>query len=167
MRIPCSKSLTAWIAGGLILGAHVMFQRVEAQRLGIGFINNGRNIDGSRLEFRTPEGYSCRYTDSDRPSVTGGIGVADPLVVPGSYSYNETFPARVQDPQPVGGIVLKIPLGNKPKNCDEILRLEANNITLLKAQELFEYGLIEENEMNAIADEVYKNLLRTVKNNAN
>ena len=164
MRINCSTKIF-WFAYWSILGTQVLFQRAEAQRLGIGFINNGRNIEGSRIEFSTPEGYSCRFTDSDRPSITGGIGVADPLVVPGTYSYEETFPSRIHDPQPVGGVVLKIPLGNKPKNCDEILRLEANNISLLRAQELFEYGLIEEEDMKKIADKVYQNLLNTVENN--
>ena len=153
----------------LIIGAALsccvaqdLCQRVRAQRVGIDFINNGRTYEGSRMEFRSPEGYSCRFENSDRPSINFGVGVADPQIIPSSYGYDTTYPARVNDPQPVGGVVVRVPFGAKPRNCDEILKLEADKLSLQGAQELFENGLIEEEQLKKVANKVYANILRSV-----
>ena len=157
---------TAKIAGGLLVSLVFtagLCERSLAQRVGVDFINNGRTFEGSRMEFRSPEGHSCRFENSDRPSISMGVGVADPQIIPSSYSYDQVYPAKVHDIQPVGGVVVRIPFGKDPDNCDEILRLEANKMSLTNAQELFENGLIEEEQLKKIADKVYSNLLRTVK----
>ena len=157
---------TAKITEGLFVGivcAASLCERGFAPRVGVDFINNGRTFEGSRMEFRSPEGHSCRYDNSDRPSISMGFGVADPQIIPSSYSYDQVYPAKVHDVQPVGGIVVRVPFGKDPDNCDEILRLEANKMSLTNAQELFENGLIEEDQLKRVADKVYANLLRTVK----
>ncbi len=161
MRASC----TAKIAGGLFVSlvcSASLCERSFAQRVGVDFINNGRTFEGSRMEFRSPEGHSCRFENSDRPSISLGVGVADPQIIPSSYSYDQVYPAKVHDIQPVGGVVVRIPFGKDPDNCDEILRLEANKMSLTSAQEMFENGLIEEEQLNKVADKVYANILRTV-----
>ena len=153
-------------AAGIVLGllwSASLCERSHAQRLGIDFINNGRTFEGSRMEFRSPEGYSCRFENSDRPSLSLGVGVADPQIIPSSYSYNDVYPARPHNREPVGGAVVRIPFGKKPDNCDEILRLEANKMSLAEAQSLFENGLIDEDQLKAVANRVYSNIMKTVQ----
>ena len=157
---------TTKIAGGILLSVVCstgLCERSYAQRVGIDFINNGRTYEGSRMEFRSPEGYSCRFENSDRPSINFGVGVADPQIIPSSYGYDTTYRAYANDPQPVGGVVVRIPFGTKPKNCDEILKLEADKLSLQGAQELFENGLIEEEQLKKVADKVYANILKSVR----
>lgn len=159
-------SRTIKIAGGIvfsILCASNLCERSYAQRVGIDFINNGRTFEGSRLDFRSPEGYTCRFDNSDRPSISFGVGVADPQIIPSAYSYEKVYQAYAKDPQPVGGFVVRVPFGKKPDNCDEILKLEANKLSLSEAQTLFENGLIEEEQLKRVADKVYANILRTVE----
>ena len=153
----------------IIIGAAVSFcvaqdlcQCVRAQRVGVDFINNGRNHEGSQMEFRSPEGYTCSFENSDRPSINVGVGMADPHIIPSSYSYDQVYPAYARKREPVGGIVVRIPFGSKPKNCDEILKLEADKLGLESAQRLFENGLIEEVQLKKVADKVYANIVRSM-----
>lgn len=115
------------------------------------------------MEFRSPEGYTCNYENSDHPSISFGVGVADPQIIPSAYSYKKVYQAYAKDPQPVGGLFVRVPFGKKPYNCDEILKLEADKLSLQAAQDLFENGLIEEDQLKKVADKVYANILRTVE----
>ena len=137
-------------------------QCVRAQRVGVDFINNGRNPQGSEMRFRSPEGYTCSFENSDRPLLSVGVGMADPQIIPSSYSYDRVYPAYAREREPVGAIVLRVPFGRKQKNCDEILSLEADKLGLESAQRLFENGLIEEEELKTVADKVYANILKSV-----
>lgn len=153
----------------IIIGAVVGFcvaqdlcQCVRAQRVGVDFINNGRNYQGSQMQFRSPEGYTCNFENSDRPSINFGVGIADPQIIPSSYSYDRVYPAYAREREPVGGVVVRVPFGSQPKNCDEILSLEADKLGLESAQRLFENGLIEEEQLKKVADKVYDNILKSV-----
>ena len=161
MRSTRTAKTAKWVFFSILCGASVC-ERSHAQRVGVDFINNGRTFEGSRMEFRSPEGYSCRFDNSDRPSVSFGVGIADPQIIPSSYSYEKIYPAYAKDREPVGGVVIRIPFGKDPDNCDEILRLESNKLSMFHAQELFENGLIEEDELKKVAEKVYANILKTV-----
>ena len=158
-----SKSKRRIIIGAIsFCVAQDLCQCVRAQRVGVDFINNGRNYQGSQMEFRSPEGYTCNFENSDRPSMSIGVGMADPQIIPPSYSYDQVYPAYAKNREPVGGIVVRVPFGSKPKNCDEILSLEADKLGLESAQRLFENGLIEEEQLKKVADKVYANILKSV-----
>ena len=103
----------------------------------------------------TPDGTTCRFVETERPSLTLGLGVVDPPVLPGIYGYETAFPAEIADPQPVGGIVLRIPLGRSQQNCDALLKTEAAMNRLRKTQEMFENGLITEDQLKVVAGQTY------------
>ena len=55
------------------------------------------------------------------------------------------------------GIALRIPIGGRgQENCDQFLRIEASQLKLRKAQEMFETGLINEEQLKRIAADAYK-----------
>lgn len=55
------------------------------------------------------------------------------------------------------GIALRIPIGGRgQESCDQFLRIEASQLKLRKAQEMFETGLINEEQLKRIAADAYK-----------
>ena len=141
----------------------VLRQPAQAQQIGIPFPFDGDDVDGSRLEFSTPEGMSCRFTDQERPSLSVGAGLAQPLVLNGINGFNsEVFsPTKTTGATPMAGVVLRLPLGGTgQKNCDQIMRREEAMMRVRNAQELFDLGLIEEDELKKVGANAYRTLMR-------
>ena len=98
------------------------------------------------MEIRTPEGVDCSSQQSDRPFVNVGGGMRpDPLIG--------------LEPEPLAGISITIPFGIGQGNCDRLIQMEEGSSRVRKAQELYELGIINEDELNAVARQVYRSLL--------
>ena len=136
------------------LWSSVLFQPALAQDLV--FLDQTRYPEGSTMYFTTPDGVSCNFSDRDKPSLTVGAGVNSGDVLPGSSSTDGFYPTRNGSPQPVVGIVLRLPLGSSARGCDQIVLMEEATMRVRKAQELFELGLISEDEFEAIGRMAYE-----------
>jgi len=140
----------------------VLRQPAQAQQIGIPFPFDGDDVDGSRLEFSTPEGMSCRFTDQERPSLSVGAGLAQPLVLNGINGFTEEVfaPAKTTGATPMAGVVLRLPLGGTgQKNCDQIMRREEAMMRVRNAQELFDLGLIDEDQLKKVGANAYRTLM--------
>lgn len=149
------RSLHATKAGKAICLAVVggiLFQPAKAD---LRAVTQTDDLEGSRLELASPDGYSCRFTNAERPSLTVGAGIATSPVIQGVGNSKHFSEGRVADPQPVVGVVLRIPLGAKPENCDAIVKIETATMKARRAQELYELGLIELEQLKAIAERAY------------
>lgn len=150
MRSLHSKALRAL---SVIAFSGVLLQPAKAD---LRAISNTNDIEGSRIELTTPDGYVCRFTDAERPSLSVGVGVAASPVIQGTAGNGYFSEGRIGDPQPVGGIVLRIPLGGAPNNCDQVVKVETATMKVRRAQELYELGLIELEQLELIAAKAYK-----------
>ena len=162
-----SDLLKAWTAKGCLLLAlssvgiyRELRQPSFAQsREGLGWMGTMEASRGSRSEFSTPIGYTCRYEQGDRPSLNIGAGVTEPPVINGISGYEQVIGPRVADPAPVAGIVLTIPLGvDKGTNCKQLEALEMGNLKLEYAKQMMMDGLITEDQLQAIVDQHYKRI---------
>jgi hypothetical protein len=134
-------------------------QPAQAQQIGIPFPFDGNDVDGSRLEFSTPEGMSCRFTDQERPSLSIGAGIAQPLVLNGINGFSsEVFsPTKTTGATPMAGVVLRLPLGGTgQENCDQMMRREEAMMRVRNAQELFDLGLIEQDQLELVGAKAFK-----------
>ena len=137
------KTKRRWFSSCFLIG--VLFQPARSQAV-LEFLTPGRLPAGGRVEIRTPEGIDCSSQQSDRPFVNVGGGVRpDPLIG--------------LEPEPLAGISITIPFGIEQGNCDELIEMEEGSSRVRKAQELYELGIIDEDEFNAVARKVYKLLL--------
>ena len=56
---------------------------------------------------------------------------------------------------PLAGVGVVIPFGGKIQNCDELVNIATAQHRLLAAQEMFEMGFIDADQMDTIARKVY------------
>jgi hypothetical protein len=135
----------AWrsIPCAILLG--VLQQPAQSQAV-LEFLTPQRLPEGGRVEIRTPDGVDCTSQQADRPSVNAGAGVRpDPLIG--------------LEPEPMAGISITIPFGSEQRNCDRIVEMEEASIRIRKAQELYELGLITEDEFKELGRKAYATLL--------
>jgi hypothetical protein len=132
----------------------------------LGYLNQ-RGGDGAKIEYSSPDGISCRYSEGERPSLALGIGMSEPSqVIPGAAVPLEegraiVLPSRQALPQPVYGIVVRVPFQTvKRANCDAFIRLDVAFARLAKAKEMFEDGLITKKQLQAVADAAMAELAR-------
>ena len=118
-------------------------------------ITQSDDIEGSRIELRSPDGYTCRFTDTERPSLTVGAGVAPSPVIPGYGIDGDYTPGRLGGPQPVVGVVLRVPLGSSPDNCKQIIAVETAAMKVRRAQELYDLGLITLEQFKEVGDKAF------------
>jgi len=112
---------------------------------------------GSRSEFATPAGFTCRYEQGDRPSLTFGVGVTEPPVINGINGFERVIEPRVAKPSPVAGVFLTVPLGvDKGTNCKQLEALEMSTLKLQYAKQMMLDGLITEDQLQAIVEQSYK-----------
>ena len=153
----CRSRIWASVSSTLFLGVLCQLAPARAQT-SLEFLTPSRDPEGSVTEFSTPAGHSCRYTSPDKPTLTFGAGVT-PVLRPGLSSvYGFTQPDV--GTEPVVGIAVRIPFGADSANCDEIIRVETSSMKLQKAMEMFELGLINEEQLNAVAAQAYASLLQ-------
>ncbi len=150
------RSLHATKAGATVLCAIVGGILCQPAKADLRAVTQTDDLEGSRLELASPDGYSCRFTNAERPSLTVGAGVAPSPVIQGVGNSEYFSEGRVGEPQPVVGVVLRIPLGAKPENCDAIVKIETATMKVRRAQELYELGLIELEQLELVAAKAYK-----------
>jgi hypothetical protein len=105
---------------------------------------------------------SCRFTDQERPSLSVGAGIAQPLVLNGINGVAEGVfsPTRITGATPMAGVVLRLPLGGTgQENCDKIMRREEAMMRVRNAQELFDLGLIEEEQLKKVGANAFRTLM--------
>jgi hypothetical protein len=125
-----------------------------AQGQNVGIFQNG-DYEGSRLEYNNSDGISCKFVESERPSLALTAGAAEPLIVTGGQDSS----SRTTGATPVAGLTLRIPLGKGQANCDKLRELDLSQYRLKKAQQMFEDGSINKAQLDAIARKAYKALL--------
>ena len=144
LRFVAAK-VKAWqsISCAILLG--VLQQPARSQAV-LEFLTPQQLPEGGRVEIRTPDGVDCTSQQSDRPSVNAGAGFRpDPLIG--------------LEPEPMAGISITIPFGGEQRNCDRIIEMEEASTRIRKAQELYELGLITEDEFKAVGRKAFKSLL--------
>ena len=126
---------------------------------GLGFLD-GRD-EPARIEYTAPSGVSCRFNAGPRPTIAAGAGVIGGIVLPGVYGSGNSYASSVADPQPIVGLALRVPLGRSiGTNCDRIIEADRRAANLTTAETLYEKGLIDKAQLQAIADQLYSELRR-------
>ena len=136
---------TTWraISCAILLG--VLQQPAKSQAV-LEFLSPNRLPEGGRVEIRTPDGVDCTSKQSDRPSVNIGGGFRpDPLIG--------------LEPEPMAGVSITIPFGGEQRNCDRLIKMEEASVRIRKAQELYELGVISEDEFKAVGRKAYSALI--------
>lgn len=128
---------------------------LQPARADLRAISNTNDIEGSRIELTTPDGYICRFTDAERPSLSVGVGVAASPVIQGTAGNGYFSEGRIGDPQPVGGIVLRIPLGGAPNNCGSVMKVETAMLKVRRTQELYDLGLVTIEELQKVSADAF------------
>ena len=140
-----ARQRSTWQAISMAIFFGVLCQPARSQRV-LEFLNPQRLPEGGRVEIRTPDGVDCTSQQADRPSVNAGAGFRpDPLIG--------------MEPEPMAGIALTIPFGSEQRNCDRLIEMEEASVRIRKAQELYELGLITEDEFKAVGRKAFKSLL--------
>ena len=62
-------------------------------------------------------------------------------------------------PEPLAGVSITIPFGSKQRNCDKIVEMEEATSRIRKAQELYDLGVINEDEFRAVGRKAYEVLM--------
>ena len=151
MRALYAKAIGSFV-GSVVVGG-ILCQPARAD---LRALTNTNDIEGSVIELRSPDGYTCRFTNAERPSLTVGAGVAASPVIPGVGNSEFYSEGRIGDPQPVAAVILRIPLGSPPNNCDQVVKVETATMKVRRAQELYELGLIELEQLELVAAKAYE-----------
>ena len=140
-----ASQTTAWRAVSCAILFGVLQQPAYSQAT-LEFLTPQRLPEGGRVEIRTPDGVDCTSQQADRPSFNIGGGFRpDPLIG--------------LEPEPMAGVSITIPFGGEQRNCDRLLEMEEASVSIRKAQELYELGLIDEDEFKAVGRKAYQALL--------
>ena len=86
--------------------------------------------------------------------------MTDPQVLQGTQNEDYFFRTQIGPPEPVGGIAIVIPFGGASSgNCAKLVEYEEASMRTRKALELYELGLITEDEFKAVGRKAYSMLL--------
>lgn len=140
-----ARQRSTWRAISCAILFGVLQQPAYSQAV-LDFLTPNRLPEGGRVEIRTPDGVDCTSKQSDRPSVNVGGGFRpDPLIG--------------LEPEPMAGVSITIPFGSEQGNCDKLIEMEEASVRIRKAQELYELGLISEDEFKELGRKAYATLL--------
>ena len=130
-----------------------MYEPAQGQQVGI-FQNS--DLDGSRLEYTSPDGISCKFTESERPFIGLTAGVTQPLIIPGYGDVGGGVTSAV----PVVGFTFRVPLGKGQQNCDALRAIDLQQHRLKKAIEMFEAGLLTKEQLDQVGRNAAAQLLK-------
>ena len=138
----------------LLLGAGT------AQAQSLNFINGGGPLHGSNTAVVIQGEGSCSHHRQSPPTLGIGVGVQQPLRVPGTFGHGTALPtpSSVADSKPVGGIFFRIPLTKDSDKCKEFLTLQQAKARLALARELHQAGEITDKQLSVISKEAYEAL---------
>lgn len=143
-----------WLPALLILEAST------AQAQSLNFINGGGPLHGSNTAVVIQGEGSCSHKRQSPPTLGIGVGVQQPLRVPGTFGAGTVLPtpSSVADAQPVGGVFIRIPLTKDSDKCKEFLALQQAKARLALARELHQAGEITDKQLSVISKEAFKAL---------
>lgn len=140
-----ARALTWRIVNSIVVLLGILQQPAWSQET-LRFLTPQRIPSGGKVEIATPDGLDCRSIQSDRPSFNIGGGMRpDPLIG--------------EQPEPLAGVSITIPFGGKQRNCDKIVEMEEATSRIRKAQELYDLGVINEDEFRAVGRKAYEVLM--------
>ena len=136
----------------LLLGAST------AQAQSLNFINGGGPLKGSNTSVVIQGEGSCSHHRQSPPTLGVGVGVAQPLMLPGTFGHGTAVPtpSSVADPNTVGGVFFRIPLTKDSDRCKEFLAIQKARAKLKLAQDLHASGLIDTAELNKVSTAAYQ-----------
>ena len=131
-----------------------------AQAQSLNFINGGGPLHGSNTSVVIQGEGTCSHHRQSPPTLGVGVGVQQPLRVPGTFGHGTALPtpSSVADSQPVGGIFFRIPLTKDSDKCKEFLTVQKARARLALARDLYQAGKITDKQMTAISDEAFEAL---------
>ena len=131
-----------------------------AQAQSLNFINGGGPLRGSNTAVVIQGEGSCSHHRQSPPTLGVGVGVQQPLRVPGTFGHGTALPtpSSVADSKPVGGVFFRIPLTKDSDKCKEFLTLQQAKARLALARDLYQAGKITDKQLDAISNEAYEAL---------
>ena len=131
-----------------------------AQAQSLNFINGGGPLHGSNTAIVIQGEGSCSHKRQSPPTLGVGVGVQQPLRVPGTFGHGTALPtpSSVADSKPVGGVFFRIPLTKDSDKCKEFLTVQKARARLALARDLYQAGKITDKQLDAISDEAYEAL---------
>ena len=131
-----------------------------AQAQSLNFINGGGPLHGSNTAIVIQGEGSCSHKRQSPPTLGIGVGVQQPLRVPGTFGHGTALPtpSSVADSKPVGGVFFRIPLTKDSDKCKEFLTVQKARARLALARDLYQAGKITDKQLDAISDEAYEAL---------
>ena len=138
-----------WLPALLLLGAGT------AQAQSLNFINGGGPLHGSNTSVVIQGEGSCSHHRQSPPTLGVGVGVQQPLRVPGTFGHGTALPtpSSVADSKPVGGVFFRIPLTKDSDKCKDFLAVQKAKARLSLARELHKNGAITDEKMASISRE--------------
>ena len=127
-----------------------------AKATDLSILSNTNDIIGPTTEFSNPDGVRCKINQGEKASLMIGAGFGSGRLLPGIATNDFYNPSTLSDPEPVAGVVLRLPLGGKVKSCDEFIAIESAMSRYNKAQELFDAGVITQEQLELIAARAYQ-----------
>ena len=126
------------------------------------FLNPNRGQQQpARIEISTPEGGVCRKTARNGPELIVGGSYGRGAVLSGDNfvdefsSYQEG--ATLSEGVPTFGVAIRIPLGHENiGSCQDMIQVLDVQTRVQVAEEMFEKGLITQEELESVASRAYK-----------
>ena len=103
---------------------------------------------------------SCSHHRQSPPTLGVGVGVAQPLMLPGTFGHGTAVPtpSSVADPNTVGGIFFRIPLTKDSNKCEKFLTVQQARARLALARELHQAGEITDEQLADISKQAFEAL---------
>ena len=141
-----------------MIPALLLLSAGTAQAQSLNFINGGGPLKGSNTSVVIQGEGTCSHHRQSPPTLGVGVGVAQPLMLPGTFGHGTAVPtpSSVADPNTVGGVFFRIPLSGDSDRCKEYLAIQKARARLSLARELHEAGEITDKELSVISKEAYK-----------
>ena len=138
----------------LLLGAST------AQAQSLNFINGGGPLKGSNTSVVIQGEGSCSHHRQSPPTLGVGVGVAQPLMLPGTFGHGTAVPtpSSVADPNTVGGVFFRIPLTKDSDRCEKFLTVQLARARLALARELHQAGEITDEQLSDISKQAFEAL---------
>ena len=138
----------------LLLGAGT------AQAQSLNFINGGGPLQGSKQTITIQGEGTCSHHRQSPPTLGVGVGVAQPLMLPGTFGHGTAVPtpSSVADANTVGGIFFRIPLTKDSDKCEKFLTVQQARARLALARELHQTGEITDEQLSEISKQAFKAL---------
>ena len=144
----------------LLLPTLLLLGAGTAQAQSLNFINGGGPLKGSNTSVVIQGEGSCSHHRQSPPTLGVGVGVAQPLMLPGTFGHGTAVPtpSSVADANTVGGVFFRIPLTKDDDRCKKFLALQTAKARLALARELHQAGEITDEQLSDVSKEAFEAL---------